>query len=208
MKRNRRFVVLACLLVAVLAGCGQTGVPEEVESATISVDRNGGMTYYLIGEFDKDYYSLPELSAMAADEAEEFNKDAGGKLSVAVDKVETLQADESKVLIVCRFDGYASFNGFNNKFNKKFGSFFYGTVEEAFEQGYIKDALLKSVKDDSLKTEEQLKQEGTKKIIVTDGKVVIYCPAKVTYISEGAVLNEDGSVDVSSADGMVYILMK
>lgn len=202
MKKNRRFTALACLLAAVLVGCGQTGVQDEVNSTTISVDRNGGMTYYLVGEFDKDYYNLSELSDMAAGEAEEFNKDAGEKQAVAVDKVEPLQENEHKVLIVYRFDGYASFNEFNK------GNFFYGTVEEAFRQGYVKEVQMKSVRDESLKTEEQLRQEGAKKLIVTDEKAVIYCPAKVTYISEGAVLNEDGSVDASSAAGTVYILMK
>ena len=208
MKRSRSFIALVCLFAVLLAGCGQSGGQEAVESTTIFVDRNGGMTYYLIGEFDKDYYSLSELSAKAENEADKFNKGAGEKQSVAVDKVETLQENESKVLIVYRFDGYASFNEFNEKSNKRLNKIFYGTVEEAFSQGYITKVLLRSVKDETVKTEEQLRQEGTKKLIVTDEKAVIYCPAKVTYISEGAVLNEDGSVDASAADGTVYILMK
>lgn len=208
MKRNRRFVALTCLLAAVLAGCGQTGVQEMVESVTISVDKNGEMTYYLIGEFDKDYYSLSELYAMAAEEAREFSKGAGEKQSVVVEKVEAPQENESRVQIVYRFGGYSSFNEFNQKFDKNFGSFFYGTVEEAFSLGHVKEVQLKSVKDETTKTEEQLKQEGTKKLIVTNEKAVIYCPAKVTYISQGAVLNADGSIDTSAADGTVYILMK
>lgn len=208
MKRSRNFIALVCLSAVLLAGCGQAGVQEAVESTTIYVDKNGGMTYYLIGEFDKNYYSLPELSAKAADEANKFNKGAGEKQSVVVDKVEMLQENESKVLIVYRFDGYTSFNEFNEKYNKKYNKIFYGTVDEAFSQGYITKALLRSVKDETVKTEEQLKQEGTKKLIVTDEKAVIYCPAKVAYISEGAVLNEDGSVDASAAEETVYILMK
>lgn len=208
MKRSRNFIALVCLFAVLLAGCGQAGGQEAVESTTIFVDKNGGMTYYLIGEFDKNYYSLAELSAKAADEADKFNKGAGEKQSVAVDKVETLQENDSKVLIVYRFDGYAIFNDFNEKCNKKLNKIFYGTVDEAFSQGYITKALLRSVKDETVKTEEQLKQEGTKKLIITDEKAVIYCPAKVTYISDGAVLNEDGSVDASAADGTVYILLK
>ncbi|MCM1056735.1 MAG: hypothetical protein NC517_03910 [Firmicutes bacterium] len=208
MNKSRRFWALACLLAVALAGCGQTGVQETVDATTISVDRNGGMTYYLVGEFDRDYYSLSELSDMAAEEAERFNGGAGEKQAVTVDRVEALSEAENRILIVCRFDGYTSFNAFNEQFNKQFGSFFYGTVDEAFEQGYIKDAVLKSIRDESLKTEEQLKQEGSRKLIVTDGKAIIYCPAKVTYLSPGAVLNEDGSVDASAVEETVYILMK
>lgn len=202
MKKNRRFASLACLLAAALVGCGQTGVQENVNSTTISVDRNGGVIYYLTGELDKDYYSLSELSAMAAEEADEFNRGAGEKASVVVDKVEMLQEDQGKVLIVYRFDGYASFNLFNQ------GKLFYGTVEEAFSQGIMADVRMKSVRDEDVKTEEQLRQDGAKKLIVTNERAVIYCPSKVAYISEGAVLNEDGSVDASIADGTVYILMK
>lgn len=202
MKKTGGFLAFVCLLAMVLGGCGQDGVRGEVESTTISVDRNGRLTYYLIGEFDKDYYSLSELSAMAAEEVDDFNRSTEEKQSVAVDKVEILQENKSKVLIVYQFDGYASFNEFNG------GDFFYGTVEEAFKQGYIREVQLKSVGDGSTKTEEQLKQEGTKKLIVTEEKAVIYCPSRVAYISEGAVLNEDGSVDAAAADGTVYILMK
>lgn len=214
MKRNRWFAALVCMLAVISVGCGQAGVQGAVESTTISVDKNGGLTYYLVENFDKDYYRLSELSAMAMDEADEFNGSAGEKGSVAVDKVETLQEDssldsrETRVLIVYRFDGYASFNEFKEKTVRMEGSFFYGTVNEAFNRGYVTKALLKSVKDETMKTEEQLKQEGTKKLIITDEKAVIYCPARVTYLSDGAVLNEDGSVDTSAADGTVYILLK
>ena len=209
MERSRRFAALVCLFAMVLTGCGQTGGQEVVESTTISVDQKGGLTYYLVEDFNKDYYSLSELAEMASEEAAKFNKSAGEKQSVAVDKVETLQEDESRVLIVYRFDGCASFNGFKDKIEKlSDGIFFYGTVDEAFEQGYINKVLLKSVKDETQKTEEQLKQDGAKKLIITDEKAVIYCPARVTYLSEGAVLNEDGSVNTSASDGTVYILMK
>ena len=39
-------------------------------------------------------------------------------------------------------------------------------------------------------------------------KANIYCPGKVTYISEGAVVNADGSVSSFEAEGPVYILLK
>ena len=90
MKRNRRFVVLASLLTVLFAGCGQAGGMEAVESETISVEKNGRITYYLVGDLDRDYYSLSELSAMAADETARFNKSAGIDGAAVVDRVETL----------------------------------------------------------------------------------------------------------------------
>lgn len=199
MKKSRRLAVLLCLLAA-LAGCGQKK-EQATESTTIFVDRKGALTYCLVGDFDKDYYSLSELSDMAVDEAAKFNSGAQDKASVTVESVEQLAEDADKVRIIYRFAGYESFNQFGA------GIFFYGTVEEAFRQGYIGEPQLKSVKDETVKAKEQLRQEGAKKIIITDEKAVIYCPAKVTYFS-GALLQEDGSVDASASDQRVYILLK
>lgn len=207
MKRNRRFAVWVCVLMVLFTGCGQAGGMKAVESDTISVEKNGRITYYLVGDLDRDYYSLSELSAMAADEADRFNESAGKDGAAVVDRVEMLPENESKAMIVYQFDGYSSFNDFVRKFNKGEGNFFYGTVEEALNLGYTCTAL-KNVKDGTLITEEQLKQEGTKKLIITDEKAVIYCSEKAACLSDGAVLREDGSVDASAAEGTVYILMK
>lgn len=207
MKRNRRFAVLAALLTMLFVGCGQTGGMEAVESETISVEKDGRITYYLVGDLDRDYYSLSELSAMAADETAQFNKSAGTDKAAVVDRVETLPENESRALIVYQFDGYTSFNDFVKKFNKGEGNLFYGTVEEALKSGH-RCTGLKNAADGTLITEEQLKQEGNKKLIITDEKVIVYCPGKVSCLSDGAVLREDGSVDASTAEGTVYILLK
>ncbi len=202
MKEKVKFAFLSCLLAVLLAGCGQAGVPEVVETTTISVNKKGEVAYYLVGEFDKDYYKLSELSAMASDEAAEFSGNDSENPKVTVSRVETLQNDATRVLIVYQFDSCLSFSEFNE------GNFFYGTVGEADGKGLMDGAVLKSVKDGSVTTEEQIRQEGAKKLIVTDEKAAIYCPAKVTCLSEGAVLNEDGSVDTTAAETTVYILME
>lgn len=207
MKRNRRFAVWVCALMVLFSGCGQAGEMKTVESDTISVEKNGRITYYLVGDLDREYYSLSELSVMAEDETARFNQSAGKDGAAVVDRVEMLPENESRAMIVYQFDGYASFNDFVRKFNKGAGNFFYGTVEEALNLGYS-GAALKNVKDGTLITAEQLKQEGTKKLIITDEKAVIYCAEKAAGLSDGAVLREDGSVDASAAEGTVYILLK
>lgn len=195
-------VALLCLAAVLLAGCSQTGEPEVLETTAISVDKNGRMIYYLVGVFDKVYYDLSELTAMATEEAAEFSGAAGGDPSVKVNRVETLQNDPGKVLIVYEFDGCDSFNRFNGS------SFFYGTVDEAVSQGYLQGITLHSIKDGQTMTEAEIRQEGTKKLIITDESAVIYCPMKAAYLSEGAILKEDGGVDASGVEGKVYILMR
>ena len=85
---------------------------------------------------------------------------------------------------------------------------FYGTVQEALSEGYGSKVIMKNVKDNTLFTEEQLRQAGESRLIVTDMGAKIYCPGKVAYISDGAKLNEDGSVDTFGVEGLAYILLK
>lgn len=205
MKKCRMFAAaVVCVLAVLLAGCGQPGEPASVDGTTIVVDKNGGVTYYLVGDFEKEYYSLSELTSMAEEEAAEFSgaEASGESRAVTVVKVEPLQSDERKVAVTYGFDNSDSFTGFTGS------GLFLGTVNEAVSRGYSLNGILKSVKDGTSMTEEQLKQSGEKLLLITDEKAVIYCPSKVVYLSDGADLREDGSVDASQAEENVYILLK
>lgn len=204
MEKCRVFAAAAVfVLTMLLAGCGQSGEPASVDGTTIVVDKNGGVTYYLVGDFDKEYYSLSELEAMAEEEAAEFGgEDTAEGQAVTVIKVEPLQSDESRVTVAYEFDGSGSFTGFTGS------ELFFGTVNEAVSRGYSLNGILKSVKDGSSKTEQELEKDGEKLLLITDAKAVIYCPSRVTYLSDGADLRDDGSVDASQTEGNVYILLK
>lgn len=204
MKKCRKFAAVVLALAALLTGCGQPEGPETVDGTTVVVDKNGGITYYLVGYFGKEYYSLSELTAMAEEETAEFNaeKVSGEGQAVTVASVGLLESDESQAVVTYGFDGGSSFAEFTGS------RFFFGTVNEALSQGYSLDGVLASVKDGSVRTEEQLKEDGEKRLLITDTEAVIYCPSKVTYLGGGGQLKEDGSVDTSQAVGTVYILLK
>ncbi len=61
-----------CLLLCILclAGCGRANGPDEVKSTALSVDDRGRVTSYLVGNFAREYYSLPELERMVTEEAD------------------------------------------------------------------------------------------------------------------------------------------
>lgn len=204
MKKYVRAAAASCLLTVFLAGCGGTKVPDIIKAPTVSVSEKGQISAWLVEDFAKEYYSLSELAAMAAKEAAEFNAAAGGAgaAAVTVEKVETLPGNEKKVVVSYRFDGWESYTAFSE------GTLFYGTVGEALQKGYDSGVVLKSVADGTLLAGEQLKQAADKYVIITDVKADIYCPAKVTHVSGGAALNEDGSVDTAGAEQTVYILLK
>lgn len=201
MKKSMRLAALLCLTAACLAGCGAAQVPEDPQTSAVAVSGKGQITAYLVADFDKAYYDLAELTAMAEEEAAAFNAaQTGDGTPVTVESAEL--PEDGKVKLTYRFDGWESYSEFNGT------QFFYGTVTEAAEKGYISGAVLKSVKDGSALGEEALAENGDKMIIVTDADADIYCPSKVTYVSDGVSLNEDGSVAAAQAEKPVYILLK
>lgn len=203
MRRCTKTAVWACALAVMLGGCGGWGASAPVSTTTVVLEKGGGLTYYLVGDFEKAYYDLSELEAMAEEETAAFNGAVEeGKGTVSVERVELLENDPERVSIVYRFDGGGSFSGFTGS------SFFYGTVQEAADLGYRLEGVLRSVEDGNVRTEEELLQNGKKMLIITDVRAVLYFPADVTHLSGGLTLAQDGSVDLSGAEETSYILLK
>lgn len=203
MKRCARLAAVICLGALFLAVCKRVGASDAPGTSAVSVGRKGQISAWFVEGFVEDYYSLAELTEMAKREAAEYNAGIQGKkAAVKVGKVELLPDSGGKIRVNYWFDGWESYTDFNEQ------SLFYGTVEEALKEGFDVSAVLRSVEDGSLSAGDQLSRATDKYLIITDVKANIYCPKKVTHISDEASVNEDGSIDTSGAKGTVYILMK
>lgn len=202
MKKSGRIMLLFCLCMVFLAGCGEAKVPDVVDKPTVAIGREGEITVWQIGDFDKSYYNVAELANMAAEEVKEYNA-AKGSETVVVEKAENLEDGSGRVVVAYRFDGWESCTDFCED------GIFFGTVKEAALNGFDTAAAgnLKSVKDGTPYSGGSL-QEEDRKLIVTDMKANIYCPGKVIYISEGVAMNQDGSISCAETDGLVYILLQ
>lgn len=214
----RRFGRLATLvlLAVLISGCGQAG-PETLEESTLVIFTDGRLTAYLVGEFDKSYYDLTELATMAQEEAAEFGG-SQDSAPVKMESVETAEDGSNRVVVTYSFDSAESYEEFIED------TLFYGTVEEALAQGYGSGASLQNVNDGFIMTGQDLSQVQGKHLVIfcpkqveaaadqeTEKHLIIYCPEQVEYLSRGAVLNRDGSVDISWIEGTesapVYILL-
>lgn len=207
MKKISKTVLGVSLIALMMTGCGGARVPDTIDNPMISIEKSGEVTEYLVGEFStKEYYSISELSSMAAEEAAQYNtaNQSGTVTPVKMEKVEALEDGSGRVCIVYRYDSAESYTGFNE------AELFYGTVGEAVSQGYSIDIELKSVgaKGEQTLTAEQLRQLADKQLIIAPQGVYIYCPGRVEYISGNAAMAQDGSVDATAAEAPVYILLK
>lgn len=198
-----------CVLVCtwMLTGCGKAKMPETVEENTLWVDKEGLVRLYLVDEFDeKAYFDVPELTRMAMEEAAKHNEQhsKSGRTEVVVEKVEKNVAD-GKIRVNYTF---ADGNAFS-EFNFIDGILFYGTVKEAKAAGYsLGNVALVNAKDGSMTTGTAVESSAADKhVLITDQKLLIYCPYQVTHVGAGAVCRKDGTVDTTKAEGNVFILM-
>jgi len=209
MKRKMKMLAVFCLAVYCLAGCGEAKLPETINTQTVFISREGQITLWLVDDFSDSDYKISELTSAAVEEVAQFNAGRDQGAAVAVEKVEELADGSGRVAITYKFGDWKSCTEFiGNDFFFGTNELFYGTAGEAVSMGYGSKVILKNVKNNTLYTEEQLKQDTDKYLIVTDVKADIYCPGTVAYISDGAVLNEDGSVDTVGVEGLAYILLK
>lgn len=196
-------LLISAFLLCILTGCGAAKLPEVVEQDTLKIGKNGAVTAYLTGDFDKTYYNVHELRDMAAREAVDYNKNhpvAGGGEAVVL-KAAELFANGKKVKITTQYADtavYADYNG---------AVLFYGTVAEAVKAGFDFNTKAADTEGNIL-TGADIRKDGDRKLIITDVRAMIYCPGKVTHVTEGMKRNADGSVDTTQSEALVYILMK
>lgn len=205
MSKYRKVGVCLLLCTFMLAGCGQAKLPEAVEVDTIAVDKEGVVNSYLVRDFDKDYYEIEGLRTMAIEEAAEYNtaNAKGNDTPVVVENVDLITGAGTRARVEYTYSSADAFSDFSGN------ELFYGTVEYAVASGAWQSTSLVSVKDKTEVTADYVTEKASgNHVIITDAKAMIYCPYAVTHISEGAVLNEDGSVDPSLVDGECVILMK
>lgn len=199
MKKWKRLTALLCTAACCLTGCGQTAMPQEPARTAVGITDKGKITVCLIADFDRAYYDLDELKNMAAQEADEFNAQKGAD---AVTLEGAQLTGENGVQLTYSFtdsESYAAFSG---------AQFFYGTVGEAQQKGYLDGVSFKSVKDGAVLEKDRLEKDSDRKLVITDVDADIYLPGKVSDLGGGASLNDDGSVAAGEADELVYILLK
>lgn len=204
MKKVMKINVVFVLCIMVLTGCGQAGMPEVVTETSLEISDQGEITSCLVGDFNKTYYNVSELTDMVMTDAAEYNtvNQTGETTLITVEKVELMPENGSKVLVIRKYNNSQTYMDYNES------TMFYGTVEEALGEGYSLDVTLTANKDGSTMTAQELAAATERYIIITQDRANIYAPKAVTHISSGAAMNEDGSVNTRDAEDLVYILLK
>ncbi len=191
-------IVTICVLAnaCILAGCGKSA-----ETNTfLSIDKEGVVTSTIYEPFEQDYYDISELSDMASDEISYYNSEY---ISPKITLTEAqLLEDESMAKLVMTFDSSSDYSHFNQTL------LFYGTVQEAVENGYELSAKL--VDANGVPIDLGDKDYSDKHLIITKEKTRIVTPYNIEYASMGVSCISKKEADLTnvSADSVQLLLSK
>lgn len=194
-----RVSVMTLLMIGCLSACSNS--TKEITETTVEIGKDGQVTGTIVEAFDKEYYDIGELEEMAKQEIEDYNSQAGnGRVELV-----SLTQEGTNVIMVISYDSAEDYTKFNEK------TLFYGTIEEAAEQGYLQQAEVIEVGNvEAVITEETLMGMSSKMIVVAEEPVRIMTSGKMTHFSEGVNILESKreAVLTESASGLFYIIMK
>lgn len=180
--------------MVIFGSCGQQYIPEQIEAATVVVEPEGSVLYYVTESFEKSYYDIAELRTMAEHEVSAFNADRAMSGSVILDKVAWNESGE-KVIVGYRFPDDSTFREFAGVFLE------YDTIDRAILTGYLKEGLTLTGNKGEVTTDQDFFLKHRKRhVVVVDPGVTVYCPSDVLYCSEGVSIREDGGAAVPETE--------
>lgn len=199
---NRKWIWLLAAGVMLLSGCdGAAKAPETVTRNSLIIDKDGGVTAHLVDAFDREYYSIDDLSLMAQKEVQTYNqKHAAKPNAITLLNIGAVGNSAESVIVSYQFKDTEVYTDYMEM------ALFYGTAKEAAEAGYdfaqMNRVLYAPSGESSIVSEKLADVTGTenlseKHVVLLEAPALVYCPYRVKYISDGARLMEDGSIDTT-----------
>lgn len=203
-------ILLPLLAVFLLGGCGKT----TVEVTTIAIQKDGSIVHTMIEDFGEE--SVDMLQSMMTEKVAAYGSASGAGDGIMVDEVE---AEEGVVKVVMTYPDAEAFDGFMNMDVVAVdpalrAPFFYGTVEDAYMQGFDLEISLQSVEGEGmLSGKSDILALGENKIIIYDNEMNLGAPVQIStqeeplYISDNVTVAGKKAVEVSETDELAYILL-
>lgn len=193
------YLLLCFVLCFSFLGCGK----EEEETyfeTTLSFEKDGKVTDVIVESFEEEYYSEDGLKAYFQEKISEYNSSNmdGGDV-----KLKELLVNDRKATATLLFDSADTYTSFYGPIT------FYGTVNDAYDKGYISETVLKSVDSSDTINKIDLMKKKDSNIIIVSEVVRVKSPTKILYTSANVEVINDKEVRVSSdSTGLAYLLVK
>lgn len=181
MMKKIKAMLIAGGMAGLLCACNMIGV--NVDTTTVSFQKDGGVTQIIVEDFSQPYYNAEELEADITAKIAEYNTKAGVEDAIVLKDVEL--GEDKKICVKIEFKQSSDYKTFNEK------ELFCGTVADAYKEGYefttMRDATQEGV---VLSAEDVLEKSDMRMIILEEAQQIIV-PGKISYISDGISMVEE-----------------
>ncbi len=200
MRRGIRVVTILSAMLLGLCGCAKKEEPLTADTDTIILNEKGSVTGYITGAFDESRYSFEDLQAMIDSEIEAYCAQTGEGV-IVLDKSELL---EGTLTVVMTYQSAQDYSDFNQEI------FFYGTIEEAVQEGYdLRELAMRDASDPEVTVgREELEAMPDSYILITEDSSNIRSDRKLAYIGLNDELVSDREVDTNDEEEMHYVIFK
>ena len=166
---------------------------------TIEVSKKGAISQTIVESFDKEYYNVNELRSEIESAISDFESN-GHKDEVKLTDVHT---NEGKVFVSFSFASSEVDSAFQDD------EIYYGTINDAYDNGYSLDVTLKSVNDDTKIGKAEIMDMKKNHILIVSSHGIVKTEYKIQYVSANVEVIDEKTVRISSdSDGLAYIVMK
>ena len=126
MVKRIKAIFMSVCMAWLLCACDMIG--GNVDTTTVSFQKDGGVTQIIVEDFSQPYYNAEELERDIASKIAEYNANAGVEDAIVLKDV---KLGENKVINVkIEFKNSTDYKMFNEK------ELFCGTVADAYKEGY------------------------------------------------------------------------
>jgi len=191
-------IILCCIFILSLCSCKEEQIT--FDEPSVRVSKNGIITQTIVERFDKSYYNANELQSEIEKAINDYCLNGGGKDDVSLSDVHT---DNGNVFVTLVFSSYEADKKFQGE------DVFFGTVNEAYDNGYSLDISLLSVEDGSVIGKSELMELKKNHILILSTPGLVNTYNKIVYVSPNVEVIDEKNVRIlSDSSGLAYIVTK
>ncbi len=188
--------LIVLVMIAIMASCSKEELIltfEDISENTILVKSDGLIQAAIVEEFDKDYYSLSELTEFIKKEVNAYNQEVGQE-EVVIDDV---LLKGGKAVVILSYSGMAHYSGFNNVR----AAYFRSDIEKIPLQ--LPEKVVNIKKDELVSFDSAL--DGKNQVLVLYEPYEVIVEGDIKYYSENATIEGDNKARSMGNDPTVII---
>lgn len=195
MKKWKMLLLVGCI-AGLLCACGMLG--GDVDTTTVSFDKDGKVTETIVEDFSQPYYDEEELKKDIATEISAYNSKSGDAEAITLGDVEL--GDDKMIRVEMNFKSCADYKAFNEK------ELFWGTVADAYSAGYEFTSMRDAVQEGVVLSAADVLEKGEMHMVILEEAQQVIVPGKICYISDGvSVIEEKRAINLNEGQNAFII---